>query len=84
MCSELILESSWLGAWRAWAVWGSVVGEGISSCPNRAVGAGGVEVGEGQWGQVPFPVACPSVTAGPTGTRAELFVLDELLQPRER
>lgn len=42
-CLELILESSWLGAWRPWAVWGSFgVGGLFLSCPNRAVEARGV------------------------------------------
>lgn len=41
---------------------------------------GGGEV----WGlQVPLQAACPSVTAGPTGMRAELFVPGEPLARAE-
>lgn len=32
----------------------------------------------------PFRAACPSLTAGPAGMRAELFAPNKLLQPRER
>lgn len=43
-CLELILESSWLGAWRPWVVWGKRWGGGgcFSPCPNRAMGARGM------------------------------------------
>lgn len=56
----------------------------MSNQDSRGQESGG---GGGRWGwrlQVPLHTACPSLTAGPTGMRAELFVPGELLQPRER
>lgn len=73
-----------LGGWKPWEPRGE-------HCwvvyPHVQPGQLGQESADGSGArrlQVPFHAACPSLTAGPTGMRAELFVPGELLQPRER
>lgn len=81
-CLELILKSISLGP-------GSP-GEALSGVSPHGQPA---QSGPAEWGwrwevglqaAGPIQTACPSLTAGPTGMRAELFVPGKLLQPRER
>lgn len=83
-CLQLILESISLGPGSPGNPGVSTVGEVYPHVQPRQLGQESAG-GSGAWGlQVPFHAACPSLTAGPTGMRAELFVPGELLQPRER